>query len=343
MKQQCRNWRFRPVVECLEDRLTPSGNVTASVVNGTLLVSGDGANNRVEIVPGAAPGTVTVEGIAGESPTSVNGVGSATFAASSFANINVKMLGGSDHVRVEVSVPNAVTITTGSGNDFVEVITPTVGTPITANSLSITAASGSSTSDTVIVEGVMVGTVSVATGGGNDFIQVDNSRGPTTFGTLSINSGNGNTKTPFGFGDSIFVSGVTVTGTASLTSGSGNDNVSVFGCTITFGLTINTGNANTAVGSGGDTVTVDKVSVFGNASITTGNGNDNVTMGDTGGGFFSVGNTLTVKTQDGADTVEAANTTAGAGTVDGGKGTDVYKDDGGNFGYSVVNFEGFIF
>ena len=38
----------------------------------------------------------------------------------------------------------------------------------------------------------------------------------------------------------------------------------------------------------------------------------------------------------------AANTTAGSGTVDGQSGVDVFWDQGGNSGFSIVNFEGII-
>jgi hypothetical protein len=59
---------YRPNLECLENRLTPAGNVTVSVVNGTLFITGDVASNdiainrdvflRVAVSSGANPTTI---------------------------------------------------------------------------------------------------------------------------------------------------------------------------------------------------------------------------------------------------------------------------------------------
>jgi hypothetical protein len=157
MKQHRRSGWARLGVEQLEDRLTPSGNVTAAVVNGTLVVKGDGGDNKIQITS-TAPGVVTVSGIPFDSPTSVNGVASASFPAASFANISVTMQNGDDRVLVEVSVPNALTITAGSGNDVLFFGSGTFGPPnVTANSVTIKANSGSNTVDSVQLTNVTVG------------------------------------------------------------------------------------------------------------------------------------------------------------------------------------------
>src|SRR5262249_23744296 len=153
--------------------------------------------------------------------------------------------------------------------------------------------------DSVTLSGVAVsGAAGITTGSGNDAVMVsgvvlfDNSTFPpgtifipSSFGSLTIDTGRGNTNVPttFGpFGDSVTLGGVAVSGAASITTGSGNDTVFITGF-------VNPGPFPGSVSP----------STFGALTIDTGKGNDAITLQDI------TAAALSVKTGDGFDTVEA--------------------------------------
>src|SRR5262245_34164881 len=71
-----RRWRIRPSLECLENRLTPAGNVAVAFAGTTLVMGGDALGNHVLIRSGDAPGEIVVGGI----DTTVDGQDQQTFS-----------------------------------------------------------------------------------------------------------------------------------------------------------------------------------------------------------------------------------------------------------------------
>lgn len=107
--------RFRPILEALEDRLTPSSNITASVVAGNLTITDNVAANITlsqpaanEITIATAAGT-TINGKTG--PVTLNGV---------TGNLNVNLGAGKDGLTFDLSKTSlevgnlSVTGTTGN-------------------------------------------------------------------------------------------------------------------------------------------------------------------------------------------------------------------------------------
>lgn len=110
---------FRPQLLPLEDRLTPAGDVTAKVVNGTLFIDGDARANAVTIAgcgwhsvavrPGDAD--TTVNGKAGNQPLFLGGI---------TRGIIVRTGDGEDTVRLEkVRFSHFIGVFTGGGEDEV--------------------------------------------------------------------------------------------------------------------------------------------------------------------------------------------------------------------------------
>src|SRR5262245_43598107 len=100
-------------VERLEERRLLAGNVTASVVNGNLVVSGDSASNDVVIAQ--TPSGIVVLGQPG---TTINGGASFT-AVGVTGDVRVTLGGGNDTLQAAVAVPRDLTIDLGSGDDAV--------------------------------------------------------------------------------------------------------------------------------------------------------------------------------------------------------------------------------
>src|SRR4030095_3490840 len=85
--------------ECLEPRHMLAGNVTAQIVNGDLIVTGDAADNRILVSSLGGPMQVTGMNDSSGNPTSVNGVPNGTFDASGLTgNTLIRLLDGADSV-----------------------------------------------------------------------------------------------------------------------------------------------------------------------------------------------------------------------------------------------------
>lgn len=88
-----------PVFEQMEPRLLLDGAVTASVVDGNLLIDGDDMSNSILLTALAQPGEYVIRGLNNAGPTTVNGSGWATVAG--VTNwISIDMLSGDDVVNI---------------------------------------------------------------------------------------------------------------------------------------------------------------------------------------------------------------------------------------------------
>ena len=156
-----------------------------------------------------------------------------------------------------------------------------------------------------------------ATGPGSDGISPEF----CTFDSMTIDTGAGS--------DSVPVYSNTI-GTASIVTGDDGDVVGLGGNVIN-SLSISTGAGNDSVG----THSFPSGDVFGSLRIDTGTGNDFLSLDST-----TITSSMSVTLGDGSDFCQAQNTTGpGNGILDGGADSDTYHDNGGNSGFSTVNFE----
>ncbi len=89
--------QYRMGIEALEDKLLLAGDVTATVVDGNLMIRGDADSNGVAITSGDVLGEYLVGGLmAGDGPTSVNGNFHRTVVNGVSGNILVGMGDGDD-------------------------------------------------------------------------------------------------------------------------------------------------------------------------------------------------------------------------------------------------------
>src|SRR5262245_2514978 len=208
---------FKPRLELLEGREVPTGNVTASLSSGTLVLTGVNnasipANNDQEvIITGSGPGSVVVQGLNG---SSVN-LGGGPVVYDSVTNITINMNNGNDGVTIEaVEILGNLNYNGGAGNDT---ITIQNGATIIGGTLNINGGAGDNTAFVGLdpADQTTVGsfTVNNSTGfdttivGGSDFtanknVTINNSSGGsdtefqsaatvTVLGSMTINNGNG--------------------------------------------------------------------------------------------------------------------------------------------------------
>ena len=101
-------------VELLEDRSLLTGNVSATVIAGSLVLKGDNSSNQVVVSSGGTTGTVRITGLAS---TRINGSTSPLVLKGLTANITAQLQGGSDFLLVtKLAVPGSVTGNLGSGS-----------------------------------------------------------------------------------------------------------------------------------------------------------------------------------------------------------------------------------
>jgi hypothetical protein len=121
----------RPKLESLEGRRLQAGNVTASIVNGDLRITGDNLANEVSVF--RQNGFIRVHGF---NNTRINGSAvDAIFSQGSLSHdLRADMKGGSDTLLVDLSglhVPHDIFVDTGDGNDFVRLTNLSAGNDIT--------------------------------------------------------------------------------------------------------------------------------------------------------------------------------------------------------------------
>src|SRR5258708_7576270 len=115
--------RFRPSLEALEDRSVPAGAVTAVMNGGTLVITGDAANNAIEI-QGNHRGTIDVFAL--DSDTVINKQpGMVTFVGFN-GGITLNMGDGHDAVVISnVNAKGGLSADMGSGDDMLTVVLST--------------------------------------------------------------------------------------------------------------------------------------------------------------------------------------------------------------------------
>jgi hypothetical protein len=118
--------RFRPTLEALEGRLTPAGNITTSLVGGSLTIVDNAAASSITLSQPAA-GKITITPDAG---TTINGKAGAVTVSGVAGGLNVNLGTGNDSLTFDLS-QHSFTIgnvlidgTTGDKN----VVTKTAGT-----------------------------------------------------------------------------------------------------------------------------------------------------------------------------------------------------------------------
>jgi hypothetical protein len=100
--------------EALEARENPSGNVTATLLGGTLIVNGDVSDNQFSIQQDAA-GNMFIFGLNG---TLINGVSTLFVGRGILTNLFINTWEGNDAVHIAgVGVFGSMFVTLGAGND----------------------------------------------------------------------------------------------------------------------------------------------------------------------------------------------------------------------------------
>jgi hypothetical protein len=173
-----RNTKLRQaMLESLENRRLLAGNVTAALVGGTLVITGDNKANDFQVIAGFSDTTVV-----GLNGTRINGNGPAVF-------------GGFPDLRID----------TGNGDDKVDLIDIYGFGGQDAN-----VATGNG-QDTVIIRALAIdssiGTLNIDTGNGDDLVDISN----TTLGDANIRLGNGDDTLKLS-GDIVFVGTVVADG-----------------------------------------------------------------------------------------------------------------------------------
>jgi hypothetical protein len=219
------------------------------------------------------------------------------------------------------SVGTNVSITGGAGDDVVGVSGVHVGKDLT---ISLNAG----TNNTTVTDTRVAHALSVSGGAGNDSVTVG--------GSFSVYVGNNGT---FNLGDGNNVvnlsgtsgQGVEFGGNLSVTTGSGQDQV-------TFGFLTVQGTTTTNLGAAADTLTVQHSATFaGNVSVNMGAGADTVTANaDAGDSISYLGNLALTLGPDG-DTL-TAGTTGGEVLLLGNLTTDASDADTVNVGFRFVQF-----
>jgi hypothetical protein len=323
--------------EALEQRLPLAGNVTAQVSGGTLLLFGDGLDNSVSITGGANAQQYIITGVPSATGAATTINGQAAFVANGvrFSTI-VNLRGGNDTLSVaDLVVNNDLNITMDTGNDTVllgaapDVIgEAVVFPPATPRSLQVGGAlivntgTGNDTVDQISVA-VRYSNV-IDTGPGNDsvFLGPDAEElpiplpaGGTPAGILAgasliVNLGDGNdflTAADLQVGVNLHV----------------NDPLGVNDISITEAFV--EGSTFLVMGSGQDFITLDTVRSD-LLHINTLGGNDDVSVVGANTDRFEV------FLGAGNDRLEVGASRAAVEAVfDGGPGSDIFADLGGNF------------
>ena len=128
--------RCQPTFELLESRWTPAGTVTASFVGGSLILTGDAADNAIFLSTASADDTLRINS---DSTTSIR-IGTVVFPPGTAlvlqtpltGNITANMRGGDDQVDFfRLDVPGFVTIYGEEGDNYFQMTDSTIGGNLT--------------------------------------------------------------------------------------------------------------------------------------------------------------------------------------------------------------------
>src|SRR5262245_3790968 len=292
-------WR-RLMLEGLETRALLAGNVSASLIGGTLFIRGDNAGNGVHVIQ-VTDGLYAVTGLdQGGDATRINGVENDTVEFSGVLNINIDSRKGDDAVAVgaeglaidalveecfelDLGLDSteggslealSLVINTGDGDDVVAVIGEFLTAAIFTGNHDDSVAIGDSAFlslvidtgngfDGVCIEDFDARVLSVSTGNHSDFVDISDA----DIGTLSIITG--------AAGDDVSVVNVGVDFAASVLTGGGDDFIEIFEFEIGLGLTV--------IAEGGlDDVNIADGDSGGSLIIQTGSDADDVAVSNIG-------------------------------------------------------------
>ncbi len=244
-------------IENLENRSLLAGNVIASLRGGHLTITGDNADNAIEIA--VENGNVQVRGL---NDTTVNG-GTTSFVAATGSDTisgstRILLRNGNDSVVFArgVKLGGAVTVEGGAGNDTMSSTNATF-----LRSVSLNGGLGNNTFSlqTSTVQGSMVMTGS----SGEDLVTL---KDITNTGSITVHSGAGD--------DGVSLNDVSGTGSYYLETGTGNDDVAIRNSTIGGTVFVRTRYGN-------DVVAIDDNVFDKKLTIWTGNNTDAVDVRET--------------------------------------------------------------
>lgn len=245
-----RDRRFsRLSFERLERREVFSGNVSAFVSGGDLVINGDDLPNRI-VVSQVAAGSYL---ITGEDNTTVNGQTSKVVSGVT-DDIRIHLLRGPDHLTLrDLKVPDDLEIGTGFGPDqIVQIINAKIH-----GDLAVFTRDGN---DGLFIQDVIVGkdgvgTAFIQTGDGNDSVEIQHM---IVAGTFTLRTGLGN--------DVINVSKEANFGNFTISADGGNDLATIDHVAVKGTLTVD-------MGSGNDSLSIENVIAF-SINLKGGSGND---------------------------------------------------------------------
>lgn len=317
---------LRPLrFEQLEDKRLLAGDVTVSVVEGALVITGDEEGNQIAVSSGDEAGEFVIQGLDGTllHLAGEEGEGSSELTVTGVRyGLHFAMGDGDDSVAItNARIRGNVVIHTGQGDDDV--------------AIGITEAVPAETLAAAVAEGgvAIAGSLIIRTGEGDDTVALGGQVEEETpelveeepEATPALRVGHTLVAGLGGGDDSFSADSVLARFATVVEGGTGAD-------------TIDLARARTKVltllGGGGDFAdTIGLSDVYASiATLGAGAGNDTVEILDSAFGV------LTVRTGNGDDTVSIGNTKARLAVLLGGEGSaDTYNDLGGNeFGRLVV-------
>jgi hypothetical protein len=350
--------RILPRMDRLERRLVLSGNVTAVVNGGSLLLTGDAQDNTV-VLEQSTPGSFIVSG--GFSDTTINGGTDPVPVSGVTRDVRFAAGGGFDQLQFQHAdffspvVVGRDLIVSGAARATNEV-TITANTPLDVGR-DVTYTGGNTTDRSGLFGTVHVArNVTFNNGGGNNETNVSSFSEPSTVGgNVTINNGNGthtnfvvdtfvggdvsfiNGNAPEGFGGTRNTFGrssafenVTVGGSVTFITGSGPSESDLDETDVAGNVNIVAGGeASIEVGATSPSATS---SIGGSLTISATGGDAEVSAGGVGfrrAGTLTVGRNLNIATGNGDDVVTlnllTVNGSSNVGT--GGGADDVVIDD----------------
>ena len=266
--------------EYLESRTLLTGNVQVSLFGENAQLTGDAANNEIQVV--VDNGSIVVRGLNG---TTINQGTTAftlvTGATTLQGSLTASLGSGDDILTIGpgISFTGNVSLSGDGGADTLQALTGTYGGQLALN--------GNDGATSIVVDGAMVSGNLDVRGQGATLASISNS---TVHGRLDVITG--------GSADSVVVQSTTVDGVTAINTGDGDDNVVLQNSTLRNRLAIE-------AGTGNDVVYVNSSSVAKLARIALRRGNDTVQVL----GSSSFGKRLVVAGGLGSDAASIASDT----------------------------------
>jgi len=244
-------------IQRLEDRSLLAGNVIASLSGNHLMVSGDAADNVIEIA--VFNNNVHLRGLNG---TTVNG-GTNFFVVAAntdtvTGNVLIAVGSGNDTVSFarNVKLGGLVNVFGGDGNDTINASNVTFQQNVGFQ--------GNAGDDTFsLQDSTTAGALGIMGQQGNDLVSLTDM---TTSGVVLIKTASGD--------DGVSLNNVTAAAAISIKTGLGEDDIAIRNSTIAGAVTVNTR-------ADSDVVVLDDNTVNGAVGINTGRSNDAVNVRDT--------------------------------------------------------------